>query len=201
MVRYIIRRILWGILLVMLVSALTFILFVVLPSADPAQLRAGKNASPAIIHHITVELGLNKPWYGQFYTYMKGIFLHFNFGYSFQSQQSVLSLIVNRLPATVSLTVGAVVLWVVMGIPIGIISAIKRGSFLDRAAMGTALTFVSMPVFWLALIVIYFFAAGIGKWQILPGPNSYVGLTADPWEWFKSLILPWLVLAATQAAI
>jgi peptide/nickel transport system permease protein len=201
MARYIVRRILWGILLVVLVSALTFVLFVVFPSANPAQLRAGKNASPQIIHHIMVEFGLNKPVYTQFFDYMKGIFLHFNFGYSFQSEQSVLSLIVNRLPATLSLTVGAAILWVVMGIPIGIISAIKRGTFLDRAAMTTALTFVSMPVFWLALIVIYLFATQVGRWQILPGPNSYVGLTANPWEWFKSLILPWLVLSATQAAI
>src|ERR1700678_550602 len=154
MARYIVRRILWGILLVVLVSALTFVLFVVFPSANPAQLRAGKNASPAIIHHIMVEFGLNKPVYTQFFDYMKGIFLHFNFGYSFQSEQSVLSLIVNRLPATLSLTVGAAILWVVMGIPVGIISAIKRGTILDRAAMTTALTFVSMPVFWLALIVI-----------------------------------------------
>jgi peptide/nickel transport system permease protein len=201
MARYIVRRILWGILLVILVSALTFVLFVVLPTANPALLRAGKNASPAIIHHITVELGLNKPVYVQFFDYMKQIFLHFNFGYSFQSQQSVLSLIVNRLPATVSLTVGAVVLWLVLGIPVGILSAIKRGTFLDRAAMTTALTFVSMPVFWLALIVIALFADEIGKWHIFPGPGSYVPLTQDPAGWFTSLILPWFVLAGAQAAI
>jgi len=201
MARYIVRRILWGIVLIMLVSALTFVLFVVFPSANPAQLRAGKNASPAIIHHITVELGLNKPVYTQFFDYMKGIFLHFNFGYSFQSQQSVISLIVNRLPATLSLTVGAVVLWVVMGIPVGIISAIKRGSLLDRTAMGAALVFVSMPVFWLGLVVLYLFADDIGKWHLLPGANTYVGLTVSPVHWFTSLILPWFVLAATSAAI
>ncbi|MGO9898480.1 MAG: ABC transporter permease [Solirubrobacteraceae bacterium] len=201
MARYIIRRVLWGILLLVLVSALTFVIFTVFPSANPAQLRAGRSASPAIIHHITVELGLNHPVYVQFFDYMKAIFLHFNFGYSYYSQQSVLSLIVNRLPATLSLTSGAVVLWLVLGIPVGIISAIKRGTFIDRAAMTTALTFVSMPVFWLALIVLFLFASDIGKFPILPGANSYVGLTADPGKWFTSLILPWLVLAATQAAI
>src|ERR1700722_13879818 len=148
MARYIIRRILWGVLLLILVSALTFVIFEVFPTANPAQLRAGRNDSPAIIHHITVELGLNHSILVQFWDYMKGIFLHFNFGYSYYSQQSVLSLIVSRLPATLSLTVGAVILWVVAGIPIGIISAIKRGTIWDRAAMGVALTFVSMPVFW-----------------------------------------------------
>ena len=201
MARYIVRRVLWGILLLILVSALTFVIFEVFPTANPAQLRAGRNASPAIIHHITVELGLNHSIFVQFWDYMKGIFLHFNFGYSYYSQQSVLSLIINRLPATLSLTVGAVVLWVLAGIPVGIISAIKRGSLLDRAAMGTALTFVSMPVFWLALIMLYLVSTDIGKFPIFPGANSYVGLTSNPGKWFGSLILPWLVLAATQAAI
>ena len=201
MARYIVRRILWGIVLLILVCLLTFIVFTVFPTANPAQLRAGRNASPAIIHHITVELGLDKPVWVQFWDYIKGIFLHFNFGYSYYSGQSVLSLIMNRLPATLSLTVGAVILWVLLGIPVGIISAIKRGTVLDRVSMGTALTFVSMPVFWLALIVLYLFAKGVGQLQIFPGPNSYVGLTADPAQWFTSLILPWLVLAATQAAI
>ena len=201
MLRYIIRRILWGILLLVLVCALTFILFTVFPAANPAQLRAGRNASPATIQHITVELGLNHSVFVQFWDYIKQVFLHFNFGYSYYSGQSVLSLIGNRLPATLSLTVGAVILWVLIGIPIGIISAIKRGSLLDRASMTTALTFVSMPVFWLALIVLYLFAKNVGQLQILPGPNSYVGLTTDPGQWFTSLILPWLVLAATQAAI
>jgi peptide/nickel transport system permease protein len=201
MLRYIIRRVLWGILMLILVCAATFVLFQVLPTVNPAVLRAGRNASPKIIHHIEVEFGLNQPLWVQFWRYLKHIFLHFNFGYSLYSGQSVLSLIENRLPATISLTVGAVVLWVVIGIPVGIISAIKRGTFLDRAAMGTALALLSAPVFWLALIAIYLFADELGRWPILPGPDSYVGLTADPWMWFKSLIMPWLVLSATQAAI
>jgi peptide/nickel transport system permease protein len=201
MATYIIRRILWGILLLILVSALTFLLFSVFPSADPAQLRAGRNASPAIIAHIRAELGLNKPLIVQFWVYMKRIFLHFNFGYSFYSGASVLGLIGDRLPATLSLTVGAVVLWIVAGIPVGIISAIKRRTFIDRAAMGTSLVAVSMPVFWLGLIVLLLFSNDIGKFHIFPGANSYVGLTVSPTQWFTSLILPWLVLAASQAAI
>lgn len=201
MTTYIIRRILWGIVLLILVSALTFLLFSVFPSADPAQLRAGRNASPAIIAHIRAELGLNKPVYTQFYNYMKGIFLHFNFGYSFYTGASVLGLIGNRLPATISLTVGAVVLWLLIGIPVGIISAIKRRTVLDRLAMGTALVAVSMPVFWFGLVVLFLFARDIGRFHIFPGANSYVGLTVSPSQWFTSLILPWFVLAGTQAAI
>ena len=201
MLRYIIRRILWGIVTAILVIALTFIIFTVFPSVNPAQLRAGRNASPATIHHITVELGLAKPVYTQFWVYLKGIVLHFNLGYSYYSGQSVLGLIGNRLPATLSLTVGAVILWVLIGIPIGIISAIRRGSFFDRAAMGTALAFVSLPVFWLALLLLYFLSTSVGILHVFPGSNSYVGLTTNPGKWFTSLILPWIVLAATQAAI
>jgi peptide/nickel transport system permease protein len=201
MVRYIIRRILWGIVLLILVSALTFVFFYIFPSADPAVLRAGRNASPQTIAYIRHDLGLDKPLYTQFYNYMKGIFLHFNFGYSYYSGASVLSLVRDRLPATISLTVGAVVLWLVAGIPVGILSAIKRRTVIDRLTMGTALVFVSLPVFWFGLIVLFLFASDIGKFPILPGANSYVGITVDPVKWFTSLILPWMVLAGTQAAI
>lgn len=201
MTAYIIRRVLWGILLLVLVCALTFLLFNVFPSADPAVLRAGRGASPQDIAYIRHELGLDKPIYTQFFDYMKGIILHFNLGYSYYSGASVNSLIASRLPATLSLTVGAAVLWVLAGIPVGIVSAIKRGTLLDRVAMGTALVFVSMPVFWLGLIMLFLFASDIGRFNLLPGSNSYVGLTADPVKWFTSLIMPWLVLAATAAAI
>jgi peptide/nickel transport system permease protein len=201
MTTYIIRRLLWGIVLIILVSALTFLFFNVFPSADPAVLRAGRNGSPQTIAYIRHELGLDKPVYVQFFNYMKGIFLHFNFGYSFYSGASVLSLIKDRLPATISLTFGAAFLWLLLGIPVGILSAVKRGGFLDRTAMGGALVFVSMPTFWLGLIVLFLFANDIGQWHVFPGANSYVGLTVSPVHWFTSLLMPWFVLAATSAAI
>jgi peptide/nickel transport system permease protein len=201
MATYIARRVLWGIVLIILVSALTFLFFDILPSADPAVLRAGRNSSPATIAHIREELGLNRPVYTQFFSYMKNIILHFNFGYSFYSGAPVLGLIKDRLPATLSLTVGAAVIWLLMGIPVGIISAIKRGSILDRVSMGVALVFVSMPVFWLGLVVLFLFAKDIGRFHVFLGANTYVGLTSNPARWFGSLLLPWFVLAATSAAI
>jgi peptide/nickel transport system permease protein len=201
MATYIARRVLWGVVLVILVSALTFLFFDILPSADPAVLRAGRNSGPATIAHIRQELGLNRPVYTQFFDYMKNIILHFNFGYSFYSGAPVLGLIKDRLPATLSLTVGAAVIWLLMGIPVGIISAIKRGSILDRVSMGVALVFVSMPVFWLGLVVLFLFAKDIGRFHVLLGANTYVGLTSNPARWFGSLLLPWFVLAATSAAI
>jgi peptide/nickel transport system permease protein len=201
LVAFIVRRILWGILTLVGVVFITFVIFQVFPSANPADLLAGKGATPQQVAYIRRELGLNLPWYGQFWHYLKGIIFHFNLGYSFYSQRPVLGLITSALPATISLTVGAVVLWVAVGVPVGILSAIKRGTFWDRAAMTAALTFVSMPIFWFGLILIYLLAKSLGLISFLPGPGSYVGVTVNPVKWFTSLILPWLVLALTQAAI
>jgi peptide/nickel transport system permease protein len=201
MTAYIVRRILWGIVLLILVSALTFLFFNIFPSVDPAVLRAGRNGSPATIAHIRHELGLDKPLYTQFWVYMKGIFLHFNLGTSYYTGASVLSLIKDRLPATLSLTIGAAILWLVAGLAVGIISAIKRGSLLDRGAMSIALIFVSMPVFWFGLVMLFVFAKDIGRFHVFLGAATYVGLTTDPGTWFGSLIMPWIVLAGTSAAI
>jgi peptide/nickel transport system permease protein len=201
MIRYTIRRLLWGVALLIIVSALTFLFFRIFPTADPARLRAGRLAGPKVLAEIRHNMGLDKPLITQFWLYMKGVFLHFDLGYSYSSSASVKSLIANRLPATLSLTGGAVAVWLLSGIPVGIISAVKRRSVLDRAAMGTALVLVSAPVYWLGLMALYLLASDIGLIHVFPGANSYVGLTYDPLKWLTSLILPWLVLAATAAAI
>ena len=192
---------LWGIVTLIAVIFLTFLIFRIFPAANPAQLLAGKGATPQQIKYINKELGLNHTWIVQFWLYLKGIILHFNLGTSFYTQRPVLGTISQALSATISLTVGAAILWVIFGIPVGIISAVRRGTFLDRAAMSTALTFVSMPSFWFALILIYLISKSIGLIGVFPGPGTYVGLTANPGKWFTSLILPWLVLSLTQAAI
>ncbi len=201
MSRYIIRRLLWGLLLLVVVSALTFVLFRILPTADPAKLRAGRLQNPKIIAEIRHDLGLDKPLITQFWLYMKGIFLHFNLGYSYYSNAPVKELIFNRLPATLSLVLGGAVIWLFAGLSVGIISARRAGSKLDRASMGTALVLVSAPEYWLGLLVLFFFATDIGKIHLFPGAGSYVGLTTDPGKWFTSLIMPWLVVAASYAAI
>ncbi|MGA2008618.1 MAG: ABC transporter permease [Solirubrobacteraceae bacterium] len=201
MTGFIIRRLLWGVVLLIAVIAVTFMIFYLLPSVNPAILRAGRNGSPKIIAEISKDLGLNHPIYVQFWNYIKNIILHGNFGYSYYYNDPVGGLIANRLPATLSLTVGAAFLWIVVGVPVGIISAIKRRTLLDRAAMGTALVFVSAPVFWLGLIALYVFANDIGQFHVFPGAGSYVGLTVNPLKWFESLLLPWMVLSATSTAI
>jgi peptide/nickel transport system permease protein len=201
MTKYIIRRLLWVIVLLFLVSLLTFVIFYLLPSSDPALLRAGRQPNPALVAQIRHNLGLDKAWYTQYYDYMKRLVLHFDFGYSYQSNVSVKSLIFSRLPATISLAVGAAVIWLVIGIGVGTISAVRRRSFFDRASMGTALVAISAPVYWLGLLVLFLFANDIGKVKIFPGAGSYVPLTQNPGKWFTSLLLPWFVLAASFAAI
>jgi peptide/nickel transport system permease protein len=184
------------------VIAITFVLFYLLPNVNPAILRAGRNSSPKVIAEIAHDLGTDRPLPTQFWDYLTHL-LQGNLGFSYQSGAPVKSLILDRLPATISLTVGAVIVWLMLGIPVGIISAIKRRSLLDRTAMTTSLVFVSAPVYWLGLLVLFTFASDIGKFPIsfLHGSGSYVGLTYDPLRWFQSLIMPWFVLAATSAAI
>jgi len=200
MVRYIIGRLLWMVVLLGLVSAVTFVIFYALPSADPAVLRAGRQGTPELIAQIRETLGLDKPIYVQYYLYMKAIVLDFDFGYSFQNSADVREEIVSRLPATISLTLGAVVVWLAVGLPIGMISAIKRRTALDRVTMGGALLAISAPVYWLGLVALYLFSRDIGAFPIFAGANSYRPLTENPAAWFDSLLLSWLVLAAAFAA-
>ncbi len=198
--RYIIRRLLWVIVLLIVVSAVTFIIFYELPSADPAVLRAGRSPNPALIASIRHNLGLDKPIYVQYWRYMKGVVLHFNFGYSYQFSQPVRTMIFQRLPATISLTVGAVIVWLLIGLPIGILSAVRSRSVMDRTAMGGALLAISAPSYWLGLVALFLFANDIGIVKIFDGAGTYTGLTANPGRWFGSMLLPWLVLAAAFAA-
>jgi peptide/nickel transport system permease protein len=199
--RYIIRRTLWVVLLLLIVSAVTFLIFYLLPSGDPAALRAGKSPSPEQLAQIRHTLGLDKPIYEQYWIFMKNVFLHFDFGFSYQDSQPVRAELFQRLPATASLTVGAVVVWLVIGLPIGVISAIKSRSAVDRLSMGGALLAISAPVYWLGLVGLFFFSNDIGRFaKIFDGAGTYVPLTQNPSRWFGSLLLPWLVLAASFAA-
>jgi peptide/nickel transport system permease protein len=200
MLRYIIRRSLWVIVLLFLVTAVTFVIFYSLPSADPAALRAGRQPNPQLVETIRHNLGLDKPVYVQYWRYMKQVVLHFDFGYSYQNSAPVRQQIVDRLPATISLTAGTVVVWLVIAFPVGIISVIKSRQLPDRLAMGAALVAISAPVYWLGLVSLYLFSKDIGKFPLFDGAGTYKPLTQDAGQWFGSLIMPWFVLAATFAA-
>lgn len=200
MTRYLVRRLLWGVVLLALVSAVTFVLFYVLPSGDPAQMRAGRNASPETVEQIRRSLGLDAPLWEQYWRFLKGLVLRFDLGYSYYSGAPVTSLIADRLPATASLAAGAVVLWVVLGTPIAVVAALRPRSWLDRLLMGGALVAISAPVYWVGLLALYLLADDIGALPLLPGAGSYVPLTEDPGRWLGSLVLPWLVLAGAFTA-
>ncbi len=200
MLNYVLRRLIWVVVLLFVVSAVTFVIFYTLPSADPAVLRAGKQPNPALIAAIRHSLGLDRSVPVQYWLYMKQIVLHFDFGYSYQNSQPVARELFQRLPATISLTAGAVVVWLLLGIPVGIISATRPRSWLDRLTMGGSLLAISAPVYWVALVALYLFANDIGVVHIFDGAGSYTPITDNPAHWFGSLLLPWIVLALSFAA-
>ena len=197
---YILRRLLYMVVVLLFVIALTFVIFYVLPSADPAALRAGRQPTPETLAAIREQLGLDKPLYEQFWVYVKGLVLHFDLGNSFVNNADVRDLVFDRLPNTLFLISGAALLWFFTGVLVGTISAVKRGSLLDRAAMGSALLAISAPVYWTGLVALYLFASDIGQFPLLPGAGAYQqadGFFAK----IPTLILPWIVLAAAFAAV
>jgi peptide/nickel transport system permease protein len=201
--RYILRRLVGMALLLILVSAVTFVVFHVLPSTDPAALRAGRQPTPEVIERIRQDLGLDRPLVVQFADYLAGVFFRLDFGLSYQTNQDVLDAILRNLPATISLTVGAVIVWLSFGLSIGILSAVRHRSIFDRAAIGLSLIAISAPVYWLGLVALYLFAPDFGVFGLpfVGGQGSYVPLSESAVQWLKSLILPWFVLATTFAAV
>jgi peptide/nickel transport system permease protein len=189
------------VVLLLVVSLIVFLVFYILPSADPAALRAGRNPDPDLVKAIEEQLGLNKPVYEQYFLFIKAIVTEFDFGRSYQNNVQVREEIFSRVPATISLALGAALVWLIIGLSIGMISAIKKGSFLDRLVMGAALVAISAPVYWLGLVSIYLFSNDIGQFQLFEPPGTYVGITEDPAQWLKSLILPWFVLATAFSAV
>src|SRR5689334_9964248 len=178
MAGYIARRLVWMVFLLFMITLITFVIFNVLPAGDPAVARAGRQPSPELVEAIRKQFGLDQPKPVQFVNYIGDIlpFVGGNgiyFGFSYQNQAEVLPEILERLPATIFLTAGAVIVWLSIGIPIGILSAVKTGTWLDRLAMGIALLFISAPVYFLGLLALFLFDDEIGIWPILPGNSAY----------------------------
>jgi peptide/nickel transport system permease protein len=206
MLQYIVRRALWAVLSLVLVIAAVFVIFFILPGGAGGEsasgqrtvaiMFAGKNPRPAQVEAVSKRLGLDQPVYVQFGRYV-GNALRGDLGYSYQTQEPVTSAIMKRLPATASLAFGASVIWLLMGVGIGVISALRRRSIWDRGSMIFALVFVSMPTFFLALVAVFLFDSG---WNIYE-TGEYVGLTENPIGWLRIMWLPWLVLALVSAAI
>lgn len=206
MFQYIVRRALWAWVMLMLVAASVFIIFFVLPGGTGKKLpgghsvvavmMAGKNPRPELIENIEHRLGLDQPVTVQFGRYIWRL-LHGDLGYSYQSNQPVLEALMNKLPATASLAIGSSIIWLVLGVSAGVLSAVKRRTLIDRTSMVLALIFLSMPTFWLGLLAIFFFGGTLDMYE----PGSYESITSDPIQWFKAMWLPWLVLSLTDVAV
>jgi len=201
MTLYIARRLVWTVVVVACVLAITFAVFYLLPAGDPALRFAGKNPTDAELHQIHILLGLDRPWYVQFGKFSKNFFVGDKFGwpglgYTYAGQNSVKNLIFARAPRTLLLIAGAAVLWLVAGVAIGVLSAVKRRTIVDRLAMGFALVGISTPVFWLGLMSLYIFWRQLG-WT---GGTGYVSPTDSITGFFSHMILPWVVLALLYAA-
>src|SRR3954468_5105067 len=200
MIAYVIRRFLWTIVLLLVVTLVTFLIFYVLPTADPAALRGGRNPSHTLIEAIRHQLGLDQPILEQYWNYVKDLVTHFSFGHSYINNQDVKELIFDRLKNTIFLVVGAAVIWFTAGCLIGIVSAVFRGRVWDRLLMGGALIAISAPVYWLGLAALHLFSDDIGVWKIFPGAGAY----NDAQGFFNrcwAMVLPWCVLASAFAAI
>jgi peptide/nickel transport system permease protein len=185
------RRVVGAILVCIAVTFIVFVIFIVVPGGDPAQRIGGKNATPQLIVNIRHTWGFDRPFYYQYWVLIKKMFSGDLVSYT--SQQNVISQIVQGMPATFSLTIGAGIIWLFFGIMVGVISAVSAGRLSDRLITVFALIGISMPVFWLGIICRYYLAEG-GIATIFPD-GEYVGLLHNPFQWFWHLFLPWIFLA------
>ncbi|MFI5887499.1 ABC transporter permease [Streptomyces sp. NPDC051554] len=210
MARYLAGRIAGLVLILFLVCLFTYLIFFEL-SPDPAVMICGKTCTPERVAQIRTVLGIDKPFLTQFGNFLGGLFAGRDYGtgvnlvhcpapclgYSFQTNQSVMQMVLTRLPVTATLAIGAAVLWLLAGITAGLLSAVKEGTWWDRAAMNLALGGASIPNYVLALALQYVLVV---KLQILPFPSS-VAFTDDPGLWFQSYLMPWFVLATGAACL
>jgi len=199
--RFLVRRILEGLLVMWLVTVGVFAIFYIGPGPKGvARALAGKSATPQVVAEVSHRLLLDQPIWVQYWHFL-WLLLHGNLGYSFYHNQSVNSILAAAFPITLSLVIGAAILWVIMGVLSGVLSAVRARSLADRAFTGLALFFYSMPTFVLGLLFLLFFYYELTIHGIHAFPGSgFVPFTVSPVNWARSLILPWFTLALVSAA-
>jgi peptide/nickel transport system permease protein len=202
MFRYLVRRLLWAGVLFIAVTFVTYIIFFLVP-ANPARLAAGQNATPEHIASVEEFLGLDRPFYVQYYKFLRRLVTEGSLGHSFLNRRSVNEEIYRAAPVTASLVFGAMLLVLAVSVPIGILSALRPRSLLDRAAMVYVLIGISLPSFWIALVLSYLVGYRLGWTPIagycevlsVPEASTCGGFT----DWVYHMILPWLTLAIVVA--
>ncbi|MGE0279977.1 MAG: ABC transporter permease [Rhizobiaceae bacterium] len=200
MIRFLARRIVFGAGVLLVLSAFVFFLFFVAPG-DPARMIAGDKATETQLQQIRKNLGVDQPIIEQYGRFL-GKAVSGDLGYSYRNQQPVAKIIVRRIPATLSLVGGAVLLWLAIGIPIGIMSARHPGSLRDRFGQAFILIGLSFPTFVLGMVSLYclYFLPKQAGFTLFPA-GGYKALTSNPTLWAWHLILPWTTLALTMAAV
>jgi peptide/nickel transport system permease protein len=189
MLRFVVRRLVGMAFVLFVVSILVFLIFNVIPNSPPAQRLAGKNATPQLVKSIEEEWGFDESLPVQYATMMKNVFT--GELKSYEPRIPVDDRVKEGIPATFSLSIGAAILWLFFGLLLGYLSAVRAGGKLDKFLTGLAVAGISIPVFLIAPVLIYFLTY---KVEIFPN-GGYVPLSEDPWEWFTHLILPWFTLA------
>ncbi len=189
MLRFVVRRLAGMVAVLFAASLLTFAVFNVVPNTNPAQLLAGKNADQQLIENIEEDWGFNDSLPEQYVTMMKKVFT--GELTSYRPQIPVGEQIVERIPTTLSLSIGAAIIWLGFGLLLGYLAAVRAGGWLDRLLTGVAIAGVSIPVMLIAPVLIYVFAT---KLELLPN-GGYVPFGEDPLEWLNHLILPWTCMA------
>jgi peptide/nickel transport system permease protein len=217
LIRFLIRRIVGGLVVLVIISIITFWLFFALPkllNANPAALYAGRSPSPATIAAVSQKLGLDNPFWTQYWDFLKGIFVGRTYGtgqaanvchapclgFSFINNEPVWSEIISDLPVDISLTIGAAILWLISGVATGVLSALRRGTIFDRVAMTGALAGVSLPIYFTGLLSLSIFSYGPAWLRWFPNVH-FVGFTDNPLSWARNLVLPWVCLAFLYAAL
>jgi len=204
--RYLVRRILWAALLFLVITFVTFVIFYVGPNNPARAVCGGDQAKRECLVRATAKLGLDKPMPVQYYKFLKQLVVHQDLGTSFATSQSVNQRIKEAAPVTASLVFGGAVLWMMIGLSVGIFSALKPRSLIDRSAMVFVLIGVSAHPIWIGLIFEYVFGVKLGWTPIANYANFFgappdSGLPGGPWQWFYHLILPWCTFALLFAAL
>jgi peptide/nickel transport system permease protein len=201
--RYLVRRLLWAVLLFFAVTIVAYVLFFIIP-ADPARQFAGKGATPDTIEQARHYLGLDKPIYVQYGRFVERLVVHQDLGHSWYNRESVNQIIADAAPVTASLVLGGAFFWLLVAIPIGVLSAIRRGSLLDRGAMTFVLIGISAHPVWIGLIFAWLFGY---KWGLTPITgyadvfNPPPGQPGGPVQWAYHLILPWMTFMILFTAL
>jgi peptide/nickel transport system permease protein len=202
MFQYLVRRILWAIVLFLTITVVAYVIFFIIP-ANPAQLACGQRASPSCIKAATKNLGLDKPVYEQYGRFLTRLVIHHDLGKSYFNRQSVNTTVLNAAPVTASLVFGGAILWMLIALPIGILSALRPRSLLDRTSMVFVLVGISAHPVWIGLILSYLVGFKLG-WTPITGYCDFFNPSTGcggPVQWAWHMILPWITFAVLFAAL